>query len=224
MSDAITSPDSPMTEQVIPVAGPEFLCPNCMISLELHVSDPTRCPNCGWHGTVLTFNPLELSVDSGELALADDATCVHHPTKRAEAVCDGTGDYICALCSIEHEGNVYSAEYLNTAGAKIIAKGFDRRIERPDSTVILYMGLCFVPYVNALWYLGWPVWVTLGWMKLFKARRAISEDQILARVVSPARIIIIGILFAFVTLLFLILTVYFFIFLADLWTEGFEAD
>ncbi len=218
MSDTGTTPDLTIPD----VTTPDFLCPNCMISLDLVEGEKTRCPNCAWAGTVWHFNPLELSVESGQAALADDATCAHHPTKRADAVCEGTGDFICALCAIEHEGTVYSAEYLNTAGAKIIAKGFDRRIDRPDSTLILYMGLCFVPYVNVFWWAGWPVWTTLGWIKLFKARRHVAEDQILARLVSPTRIIIIGILFAITTLLFIVVTFYFLLFLAGVWAEGFD--
>jgi len=201
-----------------------FRCPGCKIGLEVGDSERTRCPNCAWRGTVMTFHPIDLKIDGGQAALSDDAACVHHPSKRAEAICAGTGDYICALCSIDHGGQVFSAEYLNTAGANTAGKAFDRTLDRPDRTVRFYIILCFIPYINVIWYVGWPVWVSLGWMKLLKARRLSKSDPLMARLVGPTQIVLLAILLGVVSLLFLVGSIYLMLFLFDAWSEGFASD
>ena len=69
-----------------------FDCPGCFTPLDLEVEGRRIiCPNCGWKGVVTLFDPVELQIEQSQEAMPDDATCVHHPNKRAEKVCDGTG-------------------------------------------------------------------------------------------------------------------------------------
>ena len=152
------------------------------------------CPRCSWLGDVYSFSPRLLEVEEAVAALPEDATCLHHPRKKAVAVCAGTGDYVCALCAIELNGQTFSAEYLNGAGKDMAGKAFDRTLPRPDSQILLYMLLCFVPYVNIIFLAFAFIWIPHAvylYFKLFRLRR---ENEVLRRVVGRGRIITIGIL------------------------------
>ena len=194
-------------------------CPGCSVPLDVADDEKRRCSNCGWRGNILAFRPLQLKVDAGQAALPEDATCVHHPAKRAESICAGTGDYICALCTIEHEGQTFSADYFSSSGAATAAAAFERTLARPDSSVVLYMGLCLIPYVNVIWLIGWPVWVVRGWIKLAHAAQLRREDPILRRLVSRARLIFLSVIFAIVTLLLVVFTFIGILALIGLWTN-----
>ena len=188
----------------------DFLCPGCTTRLEPQQGDREVCSSCGWTGSVMLFRPVDLHVDEAEEALPEDAVCVHHPTKRAVAVCSGTGDYICSLCSIEVEGQTFSAAFLNTKGKKQTRKMFDRYLARPDSTVVLFLLLCIFPGVNVYWALGTPVWLPLGFMKLAGARRLRRENPLMSRLISPARLVLLSVLltlFAILIVIFVILMV-----------------
>ena len=87
----------------------EFICPGCTRTLATAEQGSTSCPECGWHGEVYRFVPMAVQINAAETALPDEATCIHHPSKKATAVCAGSGDYICSLCAIDVEGQTYSA-------------------------------------------------------------------------------------------------------------------
>jgi len=180
-----------------------FSCPDCSVQLEPAHTSPEICVSCGWKGQALLFRPVLPQIEEAAVALADDATCVHHPVKQAVAVCAGTGDYICSLCAIEIKGQTYSAQHLNAVGANKLGKAFDRHLARPDRTVVLFLILCFVPYVNFFWIIGMPVWVVLGYRKLFASSRLRKQDPLFARLVSRARLKLIGVLLALFFVAFL---------------------
>src|SRR3712207_1092454 len=81
-----------------------FACPSCRAPLDPPAPGRTLCPRCDWRGEAYLFTAKVLAVEAAEAALPDDATCAHHPRKRATAVCAGTGDYVCSLCAVELEG------------------------------------------------------------------------------------------------------------------------
>ncbi len=171
-----------------------FTCPQCSAQVEPAGESEQSCASCGWKGAVMLFRPVVLTANPAQAALPDDAACAHHPAKRAVDVCAGTGDYICSLCAIEVEGQTYSAQYLETGGRETIAKAFDRYMPRPDSTVALFMLLCFIPIVNGYWMLGMPIWLVLGFKKLFEAGGLRQRDPLFARLVSRASLITLGVL------------------------------
>jgi hypothetical protein len=179
----------------------QVFCPECHALLAPSGHSFCSCHNCSWDGHVLCFSPRSLDVNPAEAALPEDAVCTQHPAKRAVAVCAGTGDYICALCALQVEGETYSAHYVNTVGRDKLARAFDRKLQRPDSTVLLYCLLCFIPYVNVLWYLGAPVWVPLGYYKLVRAARLRASDPLLARVITRGRLAALAVILALVGLL-----------------------
>ncbi len=178
-------------------------CPRCRTQIDSGGIVDSRCScfNCGWKGQALLFHPIALEAESAQQALQDDAACVHHPTKRAVHICAGTGDYICALCAIEIEGDTFSTQYLDTVGKDKASKAFDRYLARPDRAAVLYMGLCFVPYVNFFWMMGMPVWAPLGYLKLIKANKLRHQDPLFGKLVSRRRLITIGILLTLFTVI-----------------------
>ncbi|HEX4124596.1 MAG TPA: hypothetical protein VHY37_07700 [Tepidisphaeraceae bacterium] len=180
-----------------------FTCPGCPNRLGAQTPGGVRCPRCGWHGEVYTFQPKTTAIESAEFALPDEATCLHHPTKKAVAVCAGSGDYVCALCAVELNGQIYSTSYLDGAGKIVAGKAFDRVIPRPDSRIILYFLLCFVPYINAVVIVFSFLWIPHSiylYRKLVRVRR---EDELLRRVVGKGRMILIPILLGIFSLLWI---------------------
>src|SRR4051812_44560983 len=115
-----------------------FVCPGCSVRLTPETSGATRCPHCKWRGDAYLFAPKPLDVSQAEMALPEDAACLHHPRKKATAVCAGTGDYICALCAVEIEGQTFSAAFLDKGGKEKAKKAFDRTLPRPDRHVYTY--------------------------------------------------------------------------------------
>jgi len=67
---------------------------------------PFPCPRCHTATTLRlypTFARPDLA-DPGADALPGDAACFHHPDRRAEAICDGCGRFLCRLCEIKLGG------------------------------------------------------------------------------------------------------------------------
>src|SRR5580658_2840979 len=102
--------------EAIAITG--FVCPRCGLALaaDKPAQPSIACTRCNWTGEAYHFWRLPADVTSAEAALPEDAVCIHHPRKKAVAVCAGTGDYVCSLCAIELNGQTYSAEYLNGPG------------------------------------------------------------------------------------------------------------
>lgn len=129
------------------------------------------CSNCKWSGEVWFHDPLPMQFALAEEALNEDARCVVHPTKKAAAVCAGTGDYICSLCSIQVDDQTYSAGYIDEHGKEKIEARYNREIARPDRLLVWMLVLCFFPYPM----IAVPVAIPIGcyqWWKMVKQRRA----------------------------------------------------
>jgi hypothetical protein len=171
-----------------------MVCPSCAQLLEIREDGPTACPACRWRGEAYLFNPLPITVETAERALPQDATCLHHPTKKAVAVCAGTGDYICSLCAIELNGQVYSASYLSGAGKDKVGKSFERYLERPDSRIAMFLMLCFVPVANYVVIPTCFLWVPYSFYLYAKALRLRRTNPLYARVFGTARIIVLPVL------------------------------
>ena len=182
------------------IAITQFPCPGCRAALELPTDGPTTCPLCRWHGQAYLFSPLAIKGDAAELALPDDATCIHHPRKKAVAICAGSGDYICSLCAIDLNGQTYSAEYLNTGGKETIGKAFDRYLPRPDSQIMLYFLCLFIPYINVIFIPFAFIWIPHAFYLYFKALRLQRENDLFRRVMGNGRIIGIPVLLSLAAL------------------------
>ena len=185
----------------VSIAVTDFRCPKCSRRV-----DPggvrgaeVRCPYCKWSGRVYLFSPLVKQVDRQEEAMPSDATCAHHPTKQAEVICAGSGDYICALCKIEIDGIAYSAQYLDKVGRDKLKKAFDRYLERPDRS-IKHAGILFIiPWLNLLGVIAWPYLI----YKYVQMMRKRSESRLYARLVGRGDVWVCRVLLALYGLLFI---------------------
>jgi len=171
-----------------------FWCPTCTEVLEPAMPGPVVCPRCAWRGEAYLLAPRRISESTAETALPDEATCLHHPRKKATAVCAGTGDYICSLCAVEIDGDTYSAEYLNTSGKDKASKAFDRTIPRPDSRILLYMVLIFVPYINFVMLALGFLWIPHAFVLYARAQRLRRESPVFARLMGTGRSVLIMVL------------------------------
>lgn len=157
----------------------EFDCPTCTQRIAQEVDGPTACVACGWRGEALLFRPSPVEAEKAQDALPDDAACAHHPHKRAEAICEGTGDYICALCAVELDGGIYSAQYLDKAGKDKLDKDARRYVERPDRQLT---------YAVVLTVLFWPLFfvtVPVSVYYFIKMARLRQHNELFRRLVGP---------------------------------------
>lgn len=169
-----------------PVEIVQCPCPTCSSMLTPPYPGGGRvvCPQCRWTGEIYLFKRFPLDTAAAESALPEDATCIHHPTKKATAICAGSGDYICSLCAVEVNGETFSAEYLNKAGKAKFGKAFDRYLPRPDSVIYLLAITILIPGVD---YVTFPlacVWIPYAFFLYFKALRMRREND-LFRIVMP---------------------------------------
>ncbi len=196
-----------------------FTCPSCRNELAPTTSGPVRCPSCDWRGEADLFSAKHLAVDAAETALPEDAVCVHHPRKRATAVCAGTGDYICSLCSVELNGETYGANYLAAGGKDKAAKAFDRNLPRPDNYITTYLILIFVPYVNVVMIPFAFIWIPHAFILYARSLRMRRENPLFARLMGRWRVITIPILLCIVSALWIagVTALIYFIMDEELW-------
>lgn len=158
-------------------------CPRCDVQLEIASGTYARCPECQQLLHAQRFNPPPKVDQAARPAMPDDAVCVHHPGKQAVHVCAGSGDYICQLCSVEIEGETYSAQYLEAGGQKLLSEAFDRTLPRPDRAVIFYLLLC-VPF----FYLA-PLLLPLALYNFYRMFRLRATMRLYRQLVGIGRVI-----------------------------------
>jgi len=178
----------------VKVAG--FDCPSCHERLFMENSGPTICPRCGWRGEAYIMRALREKVESANDAAMNQAVCAFHPTKQAMAVCAGSGDYICSLCAVEMDGEVYSAGYLSRGGKKKLTKTFSRRLNRPDREMTVYLLLTLIFFFLA------PVMIPLAIHRYFRALKLRKTDELFARMFSNLEAFVWGIILAVMTVLY----------------------
>lgn len=99
-------------------------CPNCNSGLpdRLLRTDPvaTTCPACLSRLTVEVFPALfrpAARIEAGTL-IEGESSCYEHAGKRAIAVCNHCGRFLCGLCEVEVDGNVWCPECLTAGGSR----------------------------------------------------------------------------------------------------------
>ena len=87
-------------------------CNSCGMTLpdwELAGSETAQCPDCGTHHEVKLF-PAAFRIaeaDRPDSAAEGEATCFDHPASRAVAACAQCGRFVCPLCAVESQRNIY---------------------------------------------------------------------------------------------------------------------
>jgi len=134
-------------------------CPRCRIALPWELYNTpgfVPCPSCGVEIYAAVFPAASEGMSKGSAgdALLDgqDASCFHHPSKKAVVVCDMCGRFLCALCSIELGGQRVCSACIASAKKKgKLGKLQNRRTLHDE----LALALALVPAV-----LVWPTIIT----------------------------------------------------------------
>ncbi|NLV40090.1 MAG: hypothetical protein GXY15_02530 [Candidatus Hydrogenedentes bacterium] len=132
-------------------------CANCRLSFEASLKDARMlvfCPGCGARQDLWLFpalaRPAPARPDAGAVVLTDESTCFHHSEKRAEAVCDACGCFLCALCDIEAPGGGHYCPACHAKGEAGLAKVRERSGQMLYDEVALTMALIstLIPYFS----------------------------------------------------------------------------
>lgn len=100
----------------------------------------TSCPNCRADVSVYVFNALFSPVKPGlaaETVLADtESSCFYHPEKKAAAICEACGRFMCALCDIDFAGRHLCPNCLEAGEKKEKIDTLKREEIRHDSIAL----------------------------------------------------------------------------------------
>jgi hypothetical protein len=131
----------------------DVACPACRIPLSREAFGRrfTPCPACSSLVRVEAFPALWRERQAGSFGqrIVEDgeAACFYHAGKKAEAVCDGCGRFLCGLCDIEVSGQHLCAS--------CIEKGNTSAGAAPDERVLhgqIALGLCLLAVF--VWFLA----------------------------------------------------------------------
>lgn len=121
------------------------------------------------------FTPFVPPLDRVDTASNQHAVCAHHPGHSAVAICAGTGNYICGLCTVDIDGATYSVQFLDSAAGKsLLAERFANSLPRPDRMVWQLQACLLIPLFTAILLLFAFVFVPLGaiyWIKVIRLRQ-----------------------------------------------------
>ncbi|HLY76071.1 MAG TPA: hypothetical protein VKU80_18275 [Planctomycetota bacterium] len=149
-------------------------CPRCR-TFKRHEDLKTGTQSCGnCHGfyEAVRFDPVQPAVAVPQLAGVgpkDAAPCARHVRNQAVASCARCGQFMCSLCKIDADGNVYCPPCFDRLSTEGSIPGGAMRLKN-------YSGLaaaCFLasPFV---WFVS-PVTVSLG---IFFSIRGIKDKKV----------------------------------------------
>ncbi len=197
-----------MPQRVIPRHA--ILCPGdqCRGTMTVAANGTLRCGICRMEVNGEIFNPIAPVIHGPELAMSEDATCVYHPHKRAVTVCQGTGNFICALCAVEIKGKTYSVQYLESNGGKKAADEISNRfLPRPDRVVNNIFVALLIPYADAVVFIPFPLWAIYGYLQCAKMAKMRRENPLYHDLVGKGRIVTEAILLSVILAVWLMLAV-----------------
>jgi hypothetical protein len=123
---------------------------------ELASADAAVCTSCGSRNTVRVFPALFAAPSApaiSESALDGEAACFDHPSKRAVAACHRCGRFVCQLCSVEFDDQVWCPSCV--AGGKGQSKAV---YLEPSRTLYDSIALA-VPLASLIF---WPLTIITG--------------------------------------------------------------
>jgi len=100
-------------------------CPKCRATLGpgiYNLGQFARCPNCQAQLWVEVFGALFRPASSGApgeaVIIPDESACFYHDAKKAVAVCDSCGRFLCALCDCVLNSRHYCPPCLESGDKK----------------------------------------------------------------------------------------------------------
>jgi hypothetical protein len=122
---------------------------------ELSSADAAVCTSCGSRNTVRVFPALFAAPSTPavpESALDGEAACFDHPSKRAVAACHQCGRFVCLLCSVEFDGQVWCPS--------CVAAGKGQKKVYLEPSRVLYDSIALtVPLASLIF---WPFTIVTG--------------------------------------------------------------
>ncbi|MGC8560324.1 MAG: hypothetical protein ACP5O1_06550 [Phycisphaerae bacterium] len=168
-------------------------CPrtNCRETLR-KVGDRWKCPqHPNTPFVVDEFAPIPLQISQADAATEEHAVCAHHPEHRAIAICAGTGNYICALCTVEIDGNTYSVQFLDSPpGRSVVAQRFTSVLPRPDRIVWQMLACILILPITVPMLFLFFIWVPIGLVNWFRVLRMRRRSTLYRRMVRMPHVVI----------------------------------
>ncbi len=118
-------------------------CPKCRALLGgdmLNLNDLQPCPSCETPLQVEVFPALfreDASVLPERIVVEGQAGCFYHPDKKAAAVCDACGRFLCALCDVDFDGQHICPACLESGQEKGKIKKLENRRMRHDKIALI---------------------------------------------------------------------------------------
>ncbi len=164
-----------------------------------------RCPGCLVRTKVTLFpayhRSLTTAAGAGGMAVSEgEATCFYHAQKRAVALCDGCGRFLCGLCNMEVSPQHFCPSCLESLGNQGRIQSLERQRTRYDQIV---WSLLVVPAII------WPVAVVtaptalgLALWKWKSAESLVHRPRVSLGIAIPLALTEIGLTLTFWILLF----------------------
>ncbi len=149
-----------------------IFCPSCNGALPDYVFRKPKveivCPTCSTALGLTIFPALFRSTakidPQSMLTMEGEATCFEHATKRAVAVCNKCGRFLCALCEVEVAGQVWCPSCLTSKNTGSPIQALENRRTLFDSIALalaVLPAMFFYPAIltgPAVFYLAIRYW------------------------------------------------------------------
>lgn len=134
-------------------------CPRCgnpWVPEKITSGESFPCQGCGAITIASLFpaltRPLRMGASGEEILTDSEASCFHHPDKRAATVCDECGRFLCTLCDIQFHDRHLCVSCIETGKRQDTMAIARKRTVLYDE---LALGLAVLPVL-----LVWPTIVT----------------------------------------------------------------
>ncbi len=126
-----------------------IFCPRCNAALPDYIFRKPQvdsdCPTCATKLGLTIFPALFRSTAKIDpinmLTVEGEATCFEHANKRAVAVCNKCGRFLCALCEVEVAGQVWCPNCLTSANSGGPIQALEKRRTLFDSIALALASL-----------------------------------------------------------------------------------
>jgi len=165
------------------------ICPQCSFESDSIAGELITC-GCGSQHRAMVFMPTPIKSEGrAQVAINDDVTCIHHPSKKAVAVCDGTGDYICSLCAVTVGNQTFSADYLSKHKQTSTLNAHNNTLPRPDRmvTLLIFLGLLTG---SCTFGIGILVCFVIAIAQYNKHRKLLKTNPLYWQIITPLRSIL----------------------------------
>ncbi len=182
----------------------DVICPNCKAALDpqsIESDRLARCPACASEISTTLYPAVyrwQDSYSSGASKLDGESSCFYHADRKAVAICEVSGRFLCSLCDIEISGKHYSPEVVSREIKEGELKHLKKGARLDDG---IALGLALVPLTMVGLYF---FWITAPVSIFFGVRAIRKQESLLPRSTWRAWVAIVLSVFQLLGLLFFI--------------------